>query len=1273
MRKIGYPFAGIVISVALLVVASRLLIPVLDKHRADFEVWASSFLDMPVKIEEARVSWYQYQPVITLNRVTILNKTSHEPILQIDKLRVFFSIPQSIWNWKPILSGIMVAGVDVNLYEKPNGDIAVQGFPAIGGLSETPYTAESKLADIITWLGLQPRLMLHNVFLSYVDKRGNKRYLTLLDLRFANHGDRHTVKGKVILRQDKPTELTAKIEWFGNSPNINDIDADIYFDIAGFSLSQWLKGVTLHDWQLKTGISNARVWATWRKGVFTQVQSTFEAYGLSLYSAFDKSTHKILRLSGDVGWKRVGDTYIIAGDDVFVDLPNRLWPSSSFYIALAPDANKNLVPTTVNFGYLNLEDVQHFLSSQTPMLPEAVITKLNELKLTGDIQSFASNIPEGKLDGEHISFNTHFAHVGIMPSKTTPGIVNLSGVLNMQGAQGNLELQSEKTTVRLDSVFAKPLTFANMTGKVTFQKQKNDWLLSLDKVRIANDDVILNLNGTIDLLPTTKPVMNLAASFVVPQLKNIKNYMPMKLFEPDLEKWLSAAFLGGQISAGTAQIRGNLQDFPFAEHNGEFSIQAKVNNVDFHFAPNWPIMNKVNGKLGFSGDKIIIDVSDTNIMDIPIENVHGLIENLSGAKPSMLSVTTNVVHTDFQKGFALVHASPLEKTVGKMFKKAELYGDITLKLGLTVPLAKAEDTTVSGDIAFNDASIKLEAWRLQASKLHGGLHFTENTTEAKNITGLIFEKPFQLQLTTLHADKAHSTTRAIITNHLDIADLEAWLKMPLSKAVNGSTDVVVDLDFQIDAPMLLHAESNLLGVNVLLPDQYAKTASQPKKFTLDLVAEDNQPLKLKMNYAKQLDVAFILEDENNSFDLVGANVSLGAGVAAWPKDDGLYVSGNIAELSWEKIKSYADGKSGGSVKLGDLSLRGVDVQIGKLNLPSFPLTSVRLTLIPDETSWDVGINSAELSGHVQLPMKWSTRETIKAQFDKINIGTQSADNQSTSKFDSATLPSIIFSAENVEYNHMSIGRVNFKTTSNGAGMIINSISVNAPRLSLNASGSWHGSTTKLSGTATSSNVSQFFESLGFDMHNFVSSDGKVDFQFTWSKPPFALSLAAMSGQASISLGKGRIVEIGQTSGAKMDIGRMLNIFSLQTIPRRLSLDFSDVFQKGYSFDTFRGDFRFENGNAFTSNTAFNGPVAKVAIDGRIGLVARDYALTLSVTPYVTSSIPVAATLLTGQPVIGIAAWAVDKVISSGVSKVTTYHYEVKGPWSNPSWNSTSSH
>jgi uncharacterized protein YhdP len=101
----------------------------------------------------------------------------------------------------------------------------------------------------------------------------------------------------------------------------------------------------------------------------------------------------------------------------------------------------------------------------------------------------------------------------------------------------------------------------------------------------------------------------------------------------------------------------------------------------------------------------------------------------------------------------------------------------------------------------------------------------------------------------------------------------------------------------------------------------------------------------------------------------------------------------------------------------------------------------------------------------------------------------------------------------------------------------------------------------------------------------------------------------------------------------------------------------------------RGDFNFQTGSIFTNNLRFEGPVAGVGIKGRIGLVSKDFDFILSVTPYVTSSVPVAATFLAG-PWWGLAALAVNTIVTK-VSTFTTYTYRVSGPWDNPVWQSTS--
>ena len=144
-KVIGYVFAAIVILFAILVVSSRLLMPELDKRHTDIEAWASTLLDASVTIKDVRVSWFQYQPVISFDGVTAYNKQSKNPVLQVQKIRIFFSVIKSLAQKKIIVSQIMLSGTDINIAVSAAGEYTVQGFPSLKGFGDEPYKNETKM------------------------------------------------------------------------------------------------------------------------------------------------------------------------------------------------------------------------------------------------------------------------------------------------------------------------------------------------------------------------------------------------------------------------------------------------------------------------------------------------------------------------------------------------------------------------------------------------------------------------------------------------------------------------------------------------------------------------------------------------------------------------------------------------------------------------------------------------------------------------------------------------------------------------------------------------------------------------------------------------------------------------------------------------------------------------------------------------------------------------------------------------------------------------
>ncbi len=127
---------------------------------------------------------------------------------------------------------------------------------------------------------------------------------------------------------------------------------------------------------------------------------------------------------------------------------------------------------------------------------------------------------------------------------------------------------------------------------------------------------------------------------------------------------------------------------------------------------------------------------------------------------------------------------------------------------------------------------------------------------------------------------------------------------------------------------------------------------------------------------------------------------------------------------------------------------------------------------------------------------------------------------------------------------------------------------------------------------------------------------------------------------------------------------MFGMLSIQTLPRRLLLDFSDVFRKGFGFDRIRGSFTIEDGDAYTNNLYMEGPAARVEIAGRTGLADQDYDQLVTVTPRLTDSLPLLG-VLAATPQVGAAILAFQKLFQPQIDDATKDQYTITGRWNEP--------
>jgi uncharacterized protein (TIGR02099 family) len=1264
--KLLYSAAFIIIFAAILVVVSRAVTPLLDRYLPDIEAKTTALVGTPVSIQRVHIGWYQYQPEISLDHVTVFNHVSKDPVFQIEQVNLLFSIPRSLIQRQLVLSGIVIVGSHVHVEENAKGEIGVRGLPGFKGSATSLSQHDTALTDILGSLFNLPQLVMDDIHIDYTSKTGATRELTLYHLRFENSGGvQHNIVGKALLHGVASTGFTFQAKWQGNQVDPHDIDADLYLYVSNFDLATWCQQHTWQGWHVERGFANAKIWASWRHGQFETVQSNFKLFQLDVYSDVDRALHRIARLRGELGFKREGERLVVAGNKIEVDFPLHHWPTTSFYLTMMSDTHGQWLPTALKLNYLNLGDVKALLLGSQSLLSADNRHFLQSLQLSGDIEEVSMVFTPPYLDLEHTSLIGRFSKMHIAPTHHLPGLHHVAGTLHWDGQEGDLTLNTKDGTIKDNDIFANPIPLDQLTGDIFWKRGNNQkWVVGLKKIQLSNADLTVEADGNL-LIPAAQPVSaDLEGRFTVQHAEHVTQYLPLRLFDDDLNQWLKKAFLSGSVTDGKAVLRGSLRDFPPARGEGGVVVSGVVHSMNFHFAPDWPNLEEMQANLTFSGKSMKVEVLRGKLSGITIGRVTGNIPDLGH---SVLQVQSDDINTDFTTVLKVVKASPLRTSFEELLERVSITGPLTLKLGLMLPLSTPDKMTVKGDIHFNDTVLALTLWNLKLDHLKGVLQFTENTTSADHIQGELFGKPVTLALTTKQPNAAHPVTEATLNHDLSIQNLERWLGVPLSSVVSGAAPVTTQIDFASHSPTTVHMTSNLVGIAVNLPVPYAKPAAEARSFLGEVVVQDaSQPLRLSMQYGDLLGAALLLTRHNQSLNLMAADLNLGSGAPPFPEGEGLYITGKLPKLDWETIQQYLHQDHAAALP-GGLVFRHANVTFGTLQLPGLTLNQINLQLTPLKAGFELGVNSAYALGTLQIPSKWDPAHTVTALFQKLNLSGLVFNNTPVGDINVATLPAFSIHAKQVGYQKTVFDQVTIQTMPNSKGLVVQMMNLSAPNLTFRATGEWTNTGTHLKGEAQSSRTSNVLNNLGLDVHNFVASKGNLNFDVSWKGSPFAFTPANLNGQAIIDIGEGRIVELSESTNAKMDLGRMLSLFSLQTIPRRLNLDFSDIFQKGYSFDVFKGDVTFVNGDANSKDTYFDGPVARVAIAGRIGLAKKDYNLALTVTPHVTSSIPVAATILTGQPVIGIAAWAIEKVVSPTVTKATSYRYTVTGPWNNPNW------
>ncbi len=865
------------------------------------------------------------------------------------------------------------------------------------------------------------------------------------------------------------------------------------------------------------------------------------------------------------------------------------------------------------------------------------------------------------------------------PVGNIPALRGVRGVLRFDNAAIALELSSQQpashapTATPQSSQLLWPPAFGDplplqLDGSLTVWRDGAVWTLESSSLRAHNADIDLDTriamrfkgDGTrprLDLFGTVQPAHMLAAKRFW-----IRHRMPPKTIA-----WLDHAIEGGEITGAHVLVAGDLDDWPFLHNEGRFEAVADLADAQLHFNPDWPRADHVSGRLAFENDGMRFDGSGA-ILGIQAPQI--VVEIPSFHQP-ILDIRAAATGSGTQM-LALLRQSPLQKRNADTFNALEVQGDAQrTTLHLSLPLHEGlGERRVDGDIELSHARLYDKRWNLLFTDVDGRIHYDQAGLLAEALAVHVNDDPgtFRLAIGDATGDPAIAVDAQIrgtfpaatLLQHAPALD---WLKPIITGRSAWAVQVRVPKarDGERAAPSQLSVSSDLRGAELALPAPLNKPANK----TLALQVRSLLPAS-----AGDIDVKLgdllTLRGRYDDAQPFRALLAFGGGAAsgALPAQ-GLTASGRVPELDaagWIALASAGKGGSGG--------LQTLDLQADVLALGGrrFADTRVRMTRASDATT--VRLDGDALAGNIVVPTDLA--RGIRAQFDRLYWPGPAATSpagvsgafvaDADSDIDPAKVPPLHLDVADLRFGDAKLGKMTLQTRPLAQGLHIEQLDTTAKSQTVSATGDW----TRQGPTSTRTRLAIEFhaDSLGkmLDAFGFkgVVAAGKTSakLQASWPGAPTAFRLAALDGTLDLDVGTGRLLEV------KPGAGRILGLVSLAELPRRLTLDFRDFFDKGFSFNSLRGRFIFAGGQAHTDDLAIKGPAADIHVSGDADLVAQRYDQTIEVLPK-AGGLMTAVGAIAGGP-IGAAVGAVaGAVLKQPLQQISRKRYHVTGPWSDP--------
>jgi uncharacterized protein (TIGR02099 family) len=1028
-----------------------------------------------------------------------------------------------------------------------------------------------------------------------------------------------------------------------------------------------LRGVSFPGWSrllpeylsgLESGTATFFISAEGRGMSLARAGLDFTASGVSTRLA-DGPVAKFDQMSGVLALAHEGDRWSISGRRVRA---LRRDPESAFDVSWDRSA-AGLLDVRARASYVRIDT----LLPLAGFLPQPELRqKLREIAPTGEWIDTSFILERNTVATPwRMQVQARFRNAGFAPVGRAPGLRGLSGSLAGDESGGHLFIEGAGAAFAWPTQFPQPIDLEACEAKLYWRRDDNELLVASPGWRLKTADA--EAHGLVSWRQSNdevSPVLTLTSAIENGNVANVRRYFPRALLPAPALAWLDRAFVAGHLSRADVVLQGPVRHFPFRDGSGLFLARASVDGGTLDYSNGWPAAENVTALAEFRNEGVTVHVTSGRVGDIK-----GSAEaRFADFKNGELRVRA-AAHSTAAAVISYLRATPLDTLAGHAFSDVEAAGTLDVNIDLFLPFRDFAQRRVLVHGQLDEARLNEVGSSTVATDLRGDFDLDNALVVHADLQGRLLGGSFRVQARVPRTRPA-TRTQLEFRGVLSADAVRDALDLPAIR-IKGETDWRAVLKMAPDPARerSLRLSSTLAGLDMSLPAPLEKPANTPLPSWLEIQWPGNGGPQGRFAMGSVASGSYELESDANGTRLSHASISFGGDAPAAADSQILNVGGSLERVDLAGWLRLAGTNKGG--KPLSYYLRDASMHVGELDYLGLAFHDIGLKLAASDTALRIDVSGSNVSGSISIPQAANAGAPWSLQFDRLQFSVADRDDADDGSSgdavaaadgglsDPRAVPALEFHAAQLIWGERRFGDARATLTQLSDGVRLKSLIVSGPSFAVHATGEWRGmegGTARITGAMTSTDVHSTLLDLGYATVMEAKS-GKMDFDLTWAGAPTAAALAEVSGRVQLSLDKGQVI------GLKPGAGRVLGLASIAALPRRLSLDFSDLTDKGLAFDTIRGDFNIRQGNAYTDNLLLKGPAAEIGLIGRVGLKNRDYDQTAVVTGSVSNSLPLAA--LVGGPVVAGAVLVFTQVFKQPLKGLARGYYRITGPWDSP--------